>query len=126
MRVTPYWWTSDHPIYRMQISSVCSKTLLGVDAFAYIPLLSAFLISRVTLSPTFNCISSYSLILTLIVGESPDAIPAEPWPPNILDMALGKFFIKSSGDVKAPTPMPKGLCGKLLPVPPPAVGAFDV
>jgi hypothetical protein len=39
--------------------------------------------------------SSYSLILILKMGESPIIPP----PPNILDITLGKFFIRSSGDV---------------------------
>ena len=80
-----------------------------ISDLIYIPLLSAFLISIMTLSPTFSCISSYSLILNLMVGESPDDIPPAPDPPNMFDIALGKFFIKSSGDVKVPTPTPNGL-----------------
>jgi hypothetical protein len=39
--------------------------------------------------------SSYSLMLILKVDES----PAIPPPPSILDMALGRFLIKSSGEV---------------------------
>ena len=45
-----------------------------------------------------------------------------PAPPNIFDMTLGRFFIRSSGDVNctAPMPIPKGLWGKFLPASPPS------
>src|SRR6266487_5105573 len=81
---------------------------LAFDA-TQIPLFSDFLISIVTLSPTFIPISSYSFILILNVGESVGAPP----PPAILeifDIILGKFFIKSSGEVNVIMFGPKGFC----------------
>src|SRR5215217_1710333 len=53
-------------------------------------------------------------------GESPGI----PLPPNILDKALGRFFIKSSGEVKGipPIPIPKWLC---VESPPPPLADLD-
>ena len=68
-------------------------------------LLSTFLTSIPTLSPTFIAISSYSFIVILKVGE----FPGIPQPaPYILDITLGRFFIKSSGEVN-------GIASPLLP-----------
>jgi hypothetical protein len=72
--------------------------------------LSAFLISILTLSPTFIAMSSYSFIVILKVGESLSIPPPAPLP-KILDMTFGRFFIKSSGEVN----------GTASPLPPPPV-----
>src|SRR5918996_2527225 len=79
---------------------------------------STLLISIVILSPTFIVISSYSFIVILKVGEFP-CIP--PPAPNILDMTLGRFFIRSSGEVNgiASPLLPKG-----LPAPPDDLGSL--
>jgi hypothetical protein len=55
-------------------------------------------------------ISSYSLILILNVGESVNG-PDPPMALEIFDIAFGKFFIKSSGEVNAIMFGPNGFCG---------------
>jgi hypothetical protein len=60
------------------------------------PLLSTLLISIPTLSRILIAISSYSFILILKVGEYLD-IP--PLAPKTLDITLGRFFIRSSGEI---------------------------
>lgn len=61
------------------------------------PLSFYFFISIVTLSPTFNPDSSYSLILNLKACESPKPIsPLPGGPPNV----FGKFFSILSGELK--------------------------
>jgi hypothetical protein len=52
-------------------------------------------------------ISSYSFILILSVGESART-PPPPVIREIFDIILGKFFIKSSGEVNAIMFGPKG------------------
>jgi hypothetical protein len=77
------------------------------DIFVYLPLLlSDFLISRVILSPTLMVMSSYSLMLILNVGESVNG--PDPMALEIFEIAFGKFFIMSSGEVNAIMFAPKG------------------
>ena len=54
-------------------------------------------------------ISSYYLILILNVGESV-GVPPPPMALEIFAIAFGKFFIISSGEVKAIMFGPKGFC----------------
>ena len=64
--------------------------------------------------PILIAISSYSFMLILKVGEPLDIHPLAP---NILDMTLGRFFIKSSGDVN-------GIASTLLSKPPADLGSL--
>jgi hypothetical protein len=54
--------------------------------------------------------SSYFLILILNVGESVSA-PPPPMALDIFAIDFGKFFTRSSGEVKAVTFGPKGFWG---------------
>ena len=96
--------------FQMKLSLINITKLAKIQKMeSHIPEVSAFSICIVTASPTLRPVSSYSLILSLNVGDSESPMPPNPPPPSIFDIALGKFFIKSSGEVKANALAPNGL-----------------